>query len=62
MTTFGLSAPGQEVLKHFGFTREHVAATALRLLGRTDEAKELDKEYDEGHAAGKEMEGDEGHS
>jgi transketolase len=62
MTTFGLSAPGQEVLKHFGFTREHVAATALRLLGRMDEAKELDKEYDEGHAAGKEMEGDEGHS
>ncbi len=62
MTTFGLSAPGQEVLKHFGFTREHVAATALRLLGRMDEAAELDKEYDEGHAAGKEMEGDEGHS
>lgn len=62
MTTFGLSAPGQQVLKHFGFTREHVAATALRLLGRVDEAKELDKEYDEGHAAGKEMEGDEGHS
>lgn len=62
MTTFGLSAPGKEVLKHFGFTMEHVAAVALRLIGRDDEASELDKEYDEGHAAGKEMAGDEGHS
>lgn len=62
MTSYGLSGPGQEVLKHFGFTREHVAAVALRLLGREDEANELDKEYREGHAAGEEMEGDEGHS
>ena len=62
MTTFGLSAPGQEVLKYFGFTREHVAATALRLLGREDEANELDKDFQDDHAAGKEMHGADGHS
>lgn len=62
MTSYGLSGPGKEVLKYFGFTREHVAAVALRLLGREDEAIELDKEYEEGHAAGREMAGDEGHS
>lgn len=39
---FGASAPGDEVFKHFGFTAEHVAAAALRLLGRIDEAQ---KEY-----------------
>lgn len=35
---FGASAPGQEVLAHLGFTADHVAATALRLLGRNNEA------------------------
>jgi len=35
---FGASAPGEEVLKHFGFTPEHVTAAALRLLGRNEEA------------------------
>ncbi len=62
MSTYGLSGPGKDVLKYFGFTREHVAAVALRLLGRQDEANELDKEYEEGQAAGKEMKGHQGHS
>jgi transketolase len=62
MTTYGASGPGKEVLKFFGFTTEHVAATALRLLGQDDLADELDKDFMEQHAAGKEMEGDEGHS
>jgi transketolase len=35
---FGASAPGEENMKHFGFTAEHVTAAALRLLGREDEA------------------------
>ncbi len=39
---YGASAPGDEVFKHFGFTAEHVAAAALRLMGRIDEAQ---KEY-----------------
>jgi transketolase len=39
---FGASAPGQEVLAHLGFTADHVAATALRLLGKNNEA---DLEY-----------------
>lgn len=39
---FGASAPGDEVLKNFGFTAEHVTAAALRLMGRNEEA---DKEY-----------------
>ncbi len=39
---FGASAAGQEVLEHLGFTPEHVAAAALRLLGKNNEA---DKEY-----------------
>ena len=39
---YGASAPGAEIMKHFGFTAEHVTAAALRLLGRNDEA---DKEY-----------------
>ncbi len=39
---FGASAPGDEILKNFGFTSEHVTAAALRQLGRNAEA---DKEY-----------------
>lgn len=62
MTSYGLSGPGKEVLKHFGFTREHVAATALRLLGKEAEANELDKDYIEGQAAGRKMDGADGHS
>ena len=39
---FGASAPGQDVLDHLGFTPDHVAAAALRLLGKNNEA---DQEY-----------------
>jgi len=39
---FGASAPGEEVLKNFGFTAEHVTAAALRVMGRHEEAS---KEY-----------------
>jgi transketolase len=35
---FGASAPGQDVLNHLGFTVDHVAAAALRLLGKNNEA------------------------
>jgi transketolase len=62
MSTYGKSGNGKDVLKYFGFTTEHVAATALRLLGKTDIADELDKDFMEQHAAGKDMEGSEGHS
>jgi transketolase len=39
---YGASAPGAEIMKHFGFTAEHVTSAALRLIGRNEEA---DKEY-----------------
>jgi len=39
---YGASAPGEENMKQFGFTSEHVTAAALRLLARNEEA---DKEY-----------------
>jgi transketolase len=39
---YGASAPGDEILKNFGFTPEHVTSAALRLVGRKDDA---DKEY-----------------
>jgi transketolase len=35
---YGASAPGAEILKHFGFTAEHVTSAALHLVGREDEA------------------------
>ncbi len=35
---FGASAPGDQVMKHFGFTAEHVTSAALALLGRQEEA------------------------
>jgi transketolase len=31
---FGASAPGEEVMKQFGFTAENVTATALKVLGK----------------------------
>jgi transketolase len=34
----GASEPGHEVLAHLGFTADHVAATALRLLGKNNGA------------------------
>jgi transketolase len=46
---YGASAPGEEVLKNFGFTAEHVTAAALRLLGKP---RESDKEYGGGSSAG----------
>ena len=39
---YGASGPGAQVLEHFGFTAEHVAATALRLLGQDDVAAQID--------------------
>lgn len=38
---YGASAPGEEIMKHFGFTSEHVTAAALRLMGKTAEAEKL---------------------
>jgi transketolase len=39
---FGASAPGEVVMKNFGFTAEHVTSAALRLLSKLEEAA---KEY-----------------
>lgn len=39
---YGASAPGDEIMKHFGLTSEHVTSAALRLMGRNEEA---DKEF-----------------
>jgi transketolase len=36
---YGASAPGGEIMKHLGFTVEHVTSAALRLLGRSDDAE-----------------------
>ncbi len=61
--TYGASGPGKEVLKHFGMTKEHVAAVALRLLGRKEQADELDSEYIKSQeAAGTQPGPTEGHS
>lgn len=40
--TFGASGPGEQVMAHFGFTKEHVAASALRLLDKQKEADQID--------------------
>ena len=42
MENIGASGPGEQVMKKFGFTAEHVAGEALRQLGRTDEADRID--------------------
>jgi transketolase len=60
--TYGASGPGDEVLAKFGFTKEHVAAVAYRLLGRDDLADELGPEGLGGETTGEPAEGDEGHS
>jgi transketolase len=39
---YGASGPGAKVLEHFGFTPEHVAATALRVLGQDELATRID--------------------
>lgn len=36
---YGASAPGEEILRNFGFTVEHVTSAALQLMGKSDEAK-----------------------
>jgi transketolase len=38
---YGASAPGEEIMKHFGFTVEHVTAAALRVLGRDEDASSV---------------------
>jgi transketolase len=58
---YGASGPGAKVLAHYGFTAEHVAAEALRLLGRNDEADAVDT-VGNGQTAGRQAVGDEGHS
>ena len=40
--SYGASGPGSAVLKHFGFTAAHVAATALRVLGKDAQAIDID--------------------
>jgi transketolase len=60
--TFGASGPGSKVMAHYGFTKEHVVAEALRLLDRSEEAGELDSDYVGGQTAGRESKGGEGHS
>jgi len=36
---YGASAPGDEILRRYGFTPENVAAAALRILGRSSDAQ-----------------------
>ncbi|HEV2106908.1 MAG TPA: transketolase [Thermomicrobiales bacterium] len=60
--TYGASGPGSDVLAHYGLTKEHVAAEALRLLGRDDLADQVEPPRDTGETAGEEAEGGEGHS
>ena len=60
--TYGQSAPAKDVLKFYGFTKEHVAATVLRVLGQDELADEVDKEYMAGQAAGATPKPSEGHS
>ncbi len=59
--TYGASGPGAKVLEHFGFTREHVAASALRLLDRQKEADALDADFDQ-ETIGSGFAGHKGHS
>jgi hypothetical protein len=50
------------VLAHYGFTKERVAATALRLLGKADLAEQIEPSRRGGDTAGEEAKGGEGHS
>lgn len=59
---FGASAPGEENMKHFGFTAEHVAAAALRLLGRGEEAAREARQDEKGDTAVAATAPHEGHS
>jgi transketolase len=58
--TFGASGPGADVLAHFGFTTQRVAAAALRLLGKDELARKIER--GNGDTAGEEAKGGEGHS
>jgi transketolase len=58
---YGASGPGNDVLKHFGFSVENVTATALELLGRDEDAASYRAAADK-HAAGPAPSGSEGHS
>jgi transketolase len=40
---FGASAPGSEVMAHFGFTAEHVAQAAVRVMERTRKATPVEQ-------------------
>jgi len=60
--TYGASGPGAQVLAHFGFTKEHVTAEALRLLGKVDLAAEIEPEGEGGQTSGEEAKGGDGHS
>ena len=60
--SYGASGKGAEVLAHFGFTKERVASTALRLLGKHDLAAQIEPERDGGDTAGEQAEGGDGHS
>ncbi|MGH2561398.1 MAG: transketolase [Thermomicrobiales bacterium] len=59
---YGASGPGKEVLAHFGFTAERVAATALQMLGRDDAADQIEPQRKGGETAGTALAGNEGHS
>ena len=57
--TFGASAPGDLIMKNYGFTIEHVTSAALHILGREAEAE---KEYGGGTTTSKPAGPTEGHS
>jgi transketolase len=59
--TFGASGPGKKVLEAFGFTKERVAATTLRLLGK-DEAAAKYEPVTDGETVGEQPGPEEGHS
>lgn len=59
--TFGASGPGAKVLARYGFTREHVAAEALRLLDKHRDADQLDADYQQ-EVVGSGFAGHKGHS
>jgi transketolase len=59
--TFGASGPGNKVLAHYGFTKEHVAAEALRLLDKNKEADALDADFQQ-EIVGSGFAGHKGHS
>lgn len=59
--TFGASGSGNKVLAAYGFTKEHVAASALRLLDKKKEADALDADFHQ-ETIGSGFAGHKGHS